>query len=77
MHTSIGMTSYAIFNMVLGDVGGVRQLVPLTEDLASALDSCDQIDIIALDFCKGFDKVPHQRLLLKLEQIGMRGNVKG
>ena len=32
----------------------------LIEDLASALNSRDQIDLIILDFCKAFDKVPHQ-----------------
>ena len=47
------------------------------EDLASAsaLDSRDQIDLIILDFCKAFDKVPHQRLLLKLNQFGIKGNI--
>ena len=45
----------------------------LIEDLASALDSRDQIDI--LDFCKAFDKVAHQRLLLKLNQFGIKGNI--
>ena len=47
----------------------------LIEDLASALDSRDQIDLIILDFCKAFDKVPHQRLLLKLNQFGIKGNI--
>ena len=46
------------------------QLAMLIEDLASALDSHDQIDLIILDFCKAFDKVAHQRLLLKLNQFG-------
>ena len=47
----------------------------LIEDLASAMDSRDQIDLIILDFCKAFDKVPHQRLLLKLNQFGIKGNI--
>ena len=47
----------------------------LIEDLASALDSRDQIDLIILDFCKAFDKVSHQRLLLKLNQFGIKGNI--
>jgi len=42
------------------------QLALLIEGLASALDRREQIDMIILDFCKAFDKVPHQRLLLKL-----------
>jgi len=31
------------------------------------------LDIIYLDFAKAFDKVPHQRLLIKLRNIGIRG----
>ena len=59
LHTSISMTSYLLSNMVLGDVGGggvgcVRQLqlVLVIEDLASALESHDQIDRIVPDFSK-------------------------
>ena len=55
--------------------GCETQLAMLIEDLASALDSRDQIDLIILDFCKAFDKVPHQRLLLKLNQFGIKGNI--
>jgi hypothetical protein len=32
-----------------------------------------QTDIILLDICKAFDKVPHQRLQLKMEHCGVRG----
>jgi len=34
----------------------------------------NNIDVIYLDFVKAFDKVPHERLLLKLSEHGIRGN---
>ena len=38
-----------------------------------AVDKKQQVDVIIMDFQKAFDKVPHQRLLLKLKRYGIRG----
>ena len=34
----------------------------------------NQTDVIIMDFAKAFDKVPHRRLLYKLEYYGIRGS---
>ena len=39
------------------------------------MDTHKQVDLILLDFCKAFDKVPHQRLLAKLKYYGIQGNL--
>ena len=38
------------------------------------LDQGDSLDIIYLDFNKAFDKVPHKRLIEKIEGYGIQGN---
>jgi len=35
----------------------------------------EPVDIIYLDFQKVFDKVPHRRLIARLEEIGIKGNL--
>ena len=44
-----------------------------TIDFSLHLDFGAQIDAIFLDFSKAFDKVPHQRLFLKLSHYGIQG----
>ena len=43
------------------------QLIVTIQDIAKNLSKGRQVDIILLDFAKAFDKVPHARLLHKLD----------
>jgi hypothetical protein len=45
------------------------------EKVAKYLDSGEPVDVIYLDFQKAFDKVPHMRLLARLEEIGITGKL--
>ena len=51
------------------------QLISTVNNLAKGLDKTEQIDAILLDFSKAFDNVAHSRLLLKLENYGVRGSL--
>ena len=51
------------------------QLIITIQDLAKAIDCNSQTDTIQLDFSKAFDKVPHPRLIYKIEYYGVRYNI--
>ena len=38
-------------------------------------DSGKQLDVIIIDFSKAFDTVPHSRILGKLHNYGIKGNL--
>jgi hypothetical protein len=53
---------------------GETQLISLTHELIYNLHSGIQNDLIIIDFSKAFDKVPHKKLLCKLDNYGIRDN---
>ena len=46
------------------------QLLHILDDWTLALNSDKQVEIVYTDFAKAFDKVSHQRLLIKLKSYG-------
>jgi len=53
----------------------LTNLLEFLEYVTSALEQNKPVDVIYLDFQKAFDKVPHVRLLRKLEAHGIGGNI--
>ncbi len=51
------------------------QLIDFIENVQHVMDQQKQVDLILLDFSKGFDTVPHQRLLTKLAYYGIQGDI--
>ena len=49
----------------------VTQLLETLDDIEQGYDT----DIIYLDFCKAFDKIPHRCLMKKLWAYGIQGKV--
>ena len=45
------------------------------EEITQWVDEGSPVDVIYLDFQKAFDKVPHQRLILKLKSHGMGNSI--
>ena len=53
----------------------LTNLLEFLEYVTNALEQNKPVDVIYLDFQKAFDKVPHVRLLRKLEAHGIGGNI--
>ena len=52
-----------------------NNLLCFFEEITKWVDDGSPVDVVYLDFQKGFDKVPHQRLLLKLKPHGIGNDV--
>ena len=53
----------------------LTNLLCFFEEITKWVDEVSPVDIIYLDFQKAFDKVPHQRLILKLKSHGMGNSI--
>ena len=53
----------------------LTNLLEFFEEVTSILDGGKPVDVIYLDFAKAFDKVPHSRLIRKLQSHGIQGQV--
>ena len=61
--------------MVLWHKSCQTNLIEYLNTLTKLVDEGYSVDVIYLDSAKAFDKVPHRRLLLKLEANGISGKV--
>ena len=52
----------------------LTNLLEIFGQLYQEYDECKAVDLIYLDFQKAFDKVTHERLLIKVASLGIRGN---
>ena len=55
--------------------GCILQLLKVFDDWSKFIDSDIPVDAVFLDFRKAFDCVPHKRLLMKIEKLGISGNL--
>jgi len=53
----------------------LTNLLDFFNDIYNMYDDSRSVDVIYLDFQKAFDKVPHKRLLSKVQAHGITGNI--
>ena len=59
----------------MGNRSCTTNLLEFLKTITRIYDDGDPMDVIYLDFSKAFDKVPHRRLLHKMETLGISGNL--
>ena len=61
--------------MVSCQENSLSQLSQVVHHFAVALETRQQVDVIYLNFSKAFDRVAHEKLLFKLECLGISGSL--
>ena len=78
-----GMTTHLADNNLIRDSqhgflkgkSCTSNLVTFMDTVTKIIDDGKSADVFYLDFAKAFDKVPHEKLLLKMKNKGISGNV--
>ena len=53
----------------------MTNILVFLDKITEWVDQGEVVDVVFLDFAKAFDKVPHQRLLLKVASLGIGGKL--
>ena len=53
----------------------ITQLLVCVDDWTSMMESSEEFDVIYMNFSKAFDSVAHERLLVKLQNNGIKGDL--
>ena len=53
----------------------LTNLLEFLQFTRNSVDCGEPVDVIYLDFQKAFDKIPHKRLIMKVEAYGVKGNI--